>query len=116
MARSMRGRLEDLEEGMRARAAAELRKRLHDISDDEIARMLVGFRRGEPEEEYMPEALADAEGLADGALGYGWWDLPEEEVERRTRLIYDEVMVTRGDGIRARVASLERRERSSHNE
>jgi methyl coenzyme M reductase gamma subunit len=103
---SLRKRLEALEEARRARAADELRKRLRTVSDEDIARCVLGFRRGEAEEDYVPESLADLHDLFEEAMG-DLTSISEGEANRRVQLITGDLLESRGSGIQACIRKLE---------
>ncbi len=99
----LRDRLNALEE-TRLRAADKLRKLLRTISDEEIAQWIVGFRRGEADEECAPKVLLDVTNLFDEVIG----DPPDEfEGHRRALLITGELLETRRAGIRSCIHALE---------
>ncbi len=103
----LRKRLKALEEARRARAARELRKRLHTVSDEDIARWVLGFRRGEAEEDYVPESLADLHDLFEEAMG-DLSSISEGEANRRAQLITGDLLESRGSGIQACIRKLEK--------
>jgi hypothetical protein len=112
---SLRERLEALEAARRARVADELRKLLRTISDEEIARWVLGFRRGEAEEEYVPEALADSYDLFDEAMG-NCTNLSKAEADRWAQFIVSELLEFRRSGIRAWIRKLEKLEMEGEDE
>lgn len=103
-------RLEALEEDRRARAAADLRRRLRSVSDEDVARWIHAFRRGAPDEECAPARMLEVEDLIDEALGVRWEDLPDHELERRCALIVDELVEMRRHGIKLKIGQLEKGE------
>ena len=103
----LRKRLEALEEARRARAARELRKRLHTVSDEDIARWVLGFRRGEAEEDYVPESLADLHDLFEEAMG-DLSSISDGDANRRPWIITSDLLMCRGSAIQACIRKVEK--------